>query len=236
MRKDDIVGNCAPLPTHPLAKDNQALLKNYVYHCRAAIDLMITHLERHLELPIGTLANLHRIHERSGDHVRFNQAAIQPFSEDRAKQGEHTDFGTLTILFNWLGGLQIRLPQTEEWVYVKPVPGSPVVNLGDAMVKFTAGILRSNVHRVVPAPPPQNGLTRNSLVYFSRPEDSVVLRRLQGGLIDAQPKAEAQEPEMTAQEWILRRSVGDLKGVYTHKGGLELRKPEINETKGYVVY
>jgi len=176
-----------------------------------------------MQLPLGTLASLHRISERSGDHVRFNQTAAQPFNEEAARQGEHTDFGTLTILFNWLGGLQIRLPETGEWVYVKPVPGSAVVNLGDALVKFTAGLLRSNVHRVVPCPGPQAGLTRNSLVYFSRPEDAVVLRRLKGGLIDAQPQPEQSEPEMTSQEWILRRSVGDLKGAYTHTGGLELR-------------
>lgn len=225
MRKDDFVGNYPePLPCHPLVTRNWDLLTEYVRNCRAAIDLMITHLEVHLQLPIGTLAALHRINARSGDHVRFHQHAVQPFAEEAAKQGEHTDFGTLTILFNWLGGLQIRLPDSGEWVYVKPVPGSAVVNLGDALVKFTAGILCSNVHRVVPPPPPQGGLTRNSLVYFSRPEDSVVLRRLEGGLIDAQPRDETQEPEMTSQEWILRRSVGDLKGVYTHKGGLELRQ------------
>jgi len=101
-----------------------------------------------------------------------------------------------------------------------------VVNLGDALVKFTAGLLRSNVHRVVPAPAPQDGITRHSLVYFSRPEDAVVLRRLRGGLIDAQPPtAESESEEMTSSEWILRRSVGDLKGVYTHTKGLELRPP-----------
>lgn len=52
--------------------------------------------------------------------------------------------------------------------------------MGDAMVKFTAGILRSNVHRVVPPLGEQANLTRNSLVYFSRPEDSVVLKQLRG--------------------------------------------------------
>ncbi|KAK3717829.1 hypothetical protein LTR37_005600 [Vermiconidia calcicola] len=226
MRKDDFVGNVDPLPCHELVTSNWDTLKDYVYDCRAAIDLMISLLEKHLQLPAGTLAQLHRINERSGDHVRFNQAAIQDWSEERAKQGEHTDFGTLTILMNWLGGLQIRLPETKEWVYVKPIPGSAVVNLGDALVKFTAGILRSNIHRVVPAPSPQNAQVRNSLVYFSRPEDAVVLRRLKGGLIDKQPvdEKEEQEPRMTASEWTLRRSVGDLKGVYTHKDGLELRE------------
>ncbi|KAK0259744.1 hypothetical protein LTR02_002605 [Friedmanniomyces endolithicus] len=223
MRKDDFEGNCEALPHPSLIKKHWALLQSYVRHCRAVIDLMLTHLEVHLELPIGTLANLHRIKERSGDHVRFNQRAIQPYSDGDAKQGEHTDFGTLTILFNWLGGLQIRRPDTEDWVYVKPVPGHAIINLGDSLVKFTAGILRSNVHRVVVPPAPQDTITRNSLVYFSRPEDTVVLRRLRGGLIDKQPRAETVEPEMTSQEWILRRSVGDLKGVYTHSGGLELR-------------
>lgn len=227
MRKDDFVGNCEPLPRHPLVDSNWNLLKSYVLSCRQAIDLMISLLEKHLELPVGTLAQIHRINERSGDHVRFNQAAIQPFSEEKARQSEHTDFGTLTILMNWLGGLQIRLPTTEEWVYVRPVPGHAVVNLGDALVKFTAGILRSNIHRVVPPPPPQDGLVRNSLVYFSRPEDAVVLKRLKGGLIDQQPLTDEEKngmEEMTAQEWTFRRSVGDLKGVYTHKGGLELRE------------
>ncbi len=73
------------------------------------------------------------------------------------------------------------MPETEEWVYVRPIPRSAVVNLGDALVMFTAGLLRSNVHRVVPPLPPQDNLDRYSLVYFSRPEDSVVLKRLREG-------------------------------------------------------
>ena len=142
MRKDDLVGNCEPLPRHQLVDENWSLLRSYAYDCRQAIDLMISLLEKHLELPAGTLANLHRVTERSGDHVRFNQTCVQSFSEEKARHAEHTDFGTLTILMNWLGGLQIRRPDTNEWVYVKPMPGHAVVNLGDACVKFTAGILR----------------------------------------------------------------------------------------------
>ena len=158
--------------------------------------------------------------------MRFNRAPVYPFSKDLVKAGEHTDFGSLTILMNWLGGLQIRLPSTEQWTYVKPIPGSAIVNLGDALVKFTAGILRSNVHRVVPPPPPQNNTVRDSLVYFARPEDNVILKRLKGGMVNQCPEiqAEKEEPEITAAEWILRRSVGDLKGIYTLKGGLESRR------------
>jgi isopenicillin N synthase-like dioxygenase len=188
-------------------------------HCRAAVDVLLEHLNIHLELLPGTLANLHRIHERSGDHVRFVQAPPFPFDAAQARRAEHTDFGSITVLFNWLGGLQIRLPDSDdEWVYVRPVPGSCVVNLGDAMVKFTAGLLRSNIHRVVPPVGDQAGETRNSLVFFSRPEDSVVLKRLEGGVIDSQPVVESGEPEMSAHEWIMAKGTGQLPGVYTKKG------------------
>lgn len=197
---------------------NQSLLHNYVTHCRTVIEMMLDQLNGHLGLPTGTLAKLHRIKERSGDHVRFTANAIQPFDETRARGGEHTDFGSITILFNWLGGLQIRHPATDEWVYVRPIPGSAVINLGDAMVKFSAGILRSNIHRVVPPVGPQGKIGRNSLVYFSRPEDAVIMKRLQGGIIDAQPIPEVPEEEMTSNDWIMRRSMGDLYGIYTAKG------------------
>ncbi|KZP01057.1 Clavaminate synthase-like protein [Calocera viscosa TUFC12733] len=225
MRKDDIVGNCERLPCPQMILDNQELLETYVRDCRAVIDLMLEDLNTHLELPPGTLGNLHRITERSGDHARFVQAPVSPWDDKRISLGEHTDFGTLTILFNWLGGLQIRHPETNEWVYVKPVPGCAVVNLGDALVKFTAGILRSNIHRVVPPPGQQAGIPRNSLVYFSRPEDVVIMKRLKGGIIDAQPETAAETEEITSHDWIMRRAHGDLRGIYTAKG-FEFKFPE----------
>lgn len=225
IRKDDLIGNSlTPLPQPPLITQHWDLLSSYARNCRKAIDVMFLILERGLGLPAGTLVALHRNNHLSGDHIRFNKSAPGTYDEAKVKLGEHTDFGSLTILFNWLGGLQIRHPETEEWVYVPPVPGSAVVNLGDALVKFTAGVLRSNVHRVAPAPAPQDKEDRFSLVFFSRPEDSVVLKRLKGGVVDQQPIRADEGQEMTSEEWILKRSVGNLQGVYTHKGGLELRE------------
>lgn len=208
------------LPAHKLILDAQPLFASYVRHCRVVIELLLELLNHHLELPKGTLAKLHRATERSGDDVRFNHSPPMAWDEESVRKGEHTDYGSLTILFNWLGGLQIRPPDSTEWVWVRPVPGSCIVNLGDAMVTFTAGILRSNIHRVAPAPPPQHHLDRYSLVYFTRPEDDVVMRRLKGGIIDAQEVSPAAvaTPEMTAAEWWLKRGSGVLPGIFTAKG------------------
>ena len=149
--------------------------------------------------------------------------------------GEHTDFGSVTVLFNRLGGLQVKMPAEEgrgggeeregkgrvgEWVYVRPLEGHAVVNLGDAMVKFTNGLLRSNIHRVVSPPGEQRGETRYSVVYFSRPEDEVLLKRLEGGeggggVIPELGEGEGEvEEEICARDWIIRRALGRRVGVF----------------------
>ena len=218
IRKDDILGNRERLPCHPLILENNALFKSYTLHCRTVLDCLLEHLNTHLELPTGTLANLHRLSERSGDHVRLTMAPPGPFDEQRARKAEHSDFGSLTLLFNWLGGLQIRLPDTTKWVSVRPVPGSCIINIGDSLVVFTAGILRSNIHRVVPPLGEQAKMYRSSLVFFTRPEDNVEIKRIKGGIIDAQPVQENVELGMTAHEWVMARGTGKLPLIFTRKG------------------
>lgn len=85
------------------------------------------------------------------------------------------------------------------------------------MVKFTSGVLRSNIHRVISPPGEQADSTRMSLVYFARPEDDVVLKVLQGSdVIDAKRKeaggGDEDGEEITAKEWILRRALGRRTG------------------------
>lgn len=114
---------------------------------------------------------MHKIDGRSGDQIRFVKAPPQPKEDRRTALGEHTDFGSVTVLFNRLGGLQVLPPGRDaQWCYVKPLDGHAIINLGDAMVKFTNGLLRSNIHRVSAPPGDQAEYNRFSLVYFNRPE------------------------------------------------------------------
>ncbi|KZT53852.1 Clavaminate synthase-like protein [Calocera cornea HHB12733] len=226
IKKDDIVGNCPPLAAPQLIKDNSALLKSFVLNANAQVSLMLSLLNDSLGLPQGTLPSLHRLPALSGDHVRFIRAPARGVGNSDQTAAEHTDFGSLTILFNWLGGLQVQLPGSKEWVYVRPVPGCAIVNLGDAMVKFSAGLLRSNMHRVLNPPGKQAAETRYSLVYFSRPEDDVVMRRLQGGLVDLQPVSTEPEEGYTSKEWILRRGLGPKTAGFKPENWIKSRGTE----------
>jgi isopenicillin N synthase-like dioxygenase len=68
------------------------------------------------------------------------------------RAGAHTDYGTLTILLAdpKVPGLEVQRPDGG-WVGVEPPPGGFVVNLGDAMERWTNDRWRSTLHRVVPA-------------------------------------------------------------------------------------
>jgi isopenicillin N synthase-like dioxygenase len=173
------------------------------------VTLILDLLNESLGLPQSTLTNLHRLQAVSGDQVRFVKAPPQPGDDRRTALGEHTDFGSVTILFNRLGGLQVLPPGADaDWVYVRPLPGHAIVNLGDAMVKFTNGLLRSNIHRVVSPPGEQADCTRYSLVYFARPEDNVPLRRLEGSSRIPALDEGVVEEYINSKDWIIRRALG----------------------------
>ncbi|MGJ3259591.1 MAG: isopenicillin N synthase family dioxygenase [Rhodospirillales bacterium] len=62
--------------------------------------------------------------------------------------GSHTDYGFLTILAqDHVGGLEIE-GDGGGWIYVPPVEGAFVVNLGDLLTRWTAGAYRARRHRV----------------------------------------------------------------------------------------
>jgi len=226
--KDDHLGISDRLPAPSVLQkdDNRALLKSYMQRSHAIVTLILRDLNAKLSLPSGTLESKHRLRAVSGDQVRWVRSPPQPMDDQKMALGEHTDFGSVTILFNRLGGLQILPPNSTEWCYVKPLKGHCVVNLGDAMVKFTAGMLRSNIHRVVSPPGEQAESTRMSLVYFARPEDEVILKALEGSDSIDQKRREqggvADEEQITAKEWILRRALGRRAGGdWKRSGGTE---------------
>lgn len=172
-------------------------------------DTIINIFNDKLGLPEGALACRHSLKEYSCSESRCikNPAGVPV---DRVGIGAHTDFGSLSFLHNRLGGLQVLPPNVTEWQYVKPIPGHAICNVGDALALFSGGILRSNLHRVLPAPGAQSAFDRWSVVYFSRPGDSVKLRALtELSPIIATAVADASEKNFdsgsTSLEWFTRR-------------------------------
>ena len=76
--------------------------------------------------------------------------------------GAHTDYGTLTLLYqDDAGGLEIR-GRSREWVRATPIKGAFVINVGDLLARWSNDRFASTLHRVVHPP----GQTRYSVAMF----------------------------------------------------------------------
>ncbi len=106
---------------------------------------------------------------------------IAPPEKHQLRSGEHTDYGTLTILAadQAPGGLQ-ALHQNGTWIDICPEPGEFVVNIGDAMEVWTNRKWRSTLHRVA-NPERQDGPSarRISMPFFHQPNYDAVIAPLQ---------------------------------------------------------
>ncbi|PPQ65582.1 hypothetical protein CVT26_000531 [Gymnopilus dilepis] len=99
--------------------------------------------------------------------------------EGQARAGAHSDYGTLTLLFqDSVGGLEVQNPQTGEFIPATPIADTIVVNVGDLLARWSNDVLRSTLHRVV-APPAQaisetESVTpkRQSIAFFCNPNFS----------------------------------------------------------------
>ena len=93
------------------------------------------------------------------------------------RAGAHSDYGVLTILRteDAPGGLQVRT-RAGRWTDVPHIADSLVVNIGDAMMRWTNDRWISTQHRVA-NPPVDAGQTsrRQSIAYFHNlPRDTVI--------------------------------------------------------------
>ena len=184
-------------------------------------NIVLAALEVGLQLPPGTLTNAHRIEDPSDDFLRLlRYPGLDPSQpRDDLRFPAHKDFTSLGILFTWLGGLQLPasaaapsitagtmtgpLDITEDsWRWVKPVPGTAIVNIGNALEVLTNKALTAGLHRVVRAPGEQAPFDRYSVLVGTRAANRFPMKPLQSPqispLVDA---ANAEIAKMTSGQW-----------------------------------
>lgn len=175
----DHMHEVAPTRDYPSEiTSNKPLFQTFTKNAHDLGMILLGTLAKQLGLPPEEFTEKNIFTKPSGDHCRLTHKFAHVSDKNAIGLPSHTDFGSITILFNWLGGLQIqsRNPDTlGEWEYVKPMAGHAIINLGDAMVTFTNGLLKSAKHRVVPAPGEQANVDRYSIVYFVRPHNDVIM-------------------------------------------------------------
>jgi isopenicillin N synthase-like dioxygenase len=200
----------------------KSVIRPFVEQSMEVNNVLLRAFEKKLGLPAESLVELHTNVEASEARcIKSGVIAGPPPTEAEAKKPHvallpHTDFGSLSFLHNRLGGLQVLVPKSEEWQYIKPIPGHAICNVGDSLCIYSGGLLRSNMHRVVKPPKEQALYDRWSLVYFTRPATAVPMRALKekSTIIAEHVKqctefpvgAENFETGVTSGEWFTRRA------------------------------
>ncbi|XP_068240699.1 uncharacterized protein [Palaemon carinicauda] len=126
-----------------------------------------------------------------------------PLSEGYNKEGlircgQHTDYGTFTLLFqDTMGGLEV-LNRAGQWLHADPIPGTILVNIGDLMQFWTNDEFVATEHRVlVPSEEVKQSRARQSVVCFVHPDDEV--------LIEPQNSCSSVYTPITSKEHTHRR-------------------------------
>ncbi|XP_074280916.1 kihadalactone A synthase LFS isoform X2 [Silene latifolia] len=116
--------------------------------------------------PIATLRLLH-----------YGSGQVSEPSKGIFGAGAHSDYGLITLLAtDDVVGLQIckdwdAKPQI--WENVPPVKGAFIVNLGDMLERWSNGVFKSTMHRVL-----GNGQERYSIPYFVEPSHECLVECL----------------------------------------------------------
>ncbi|XP_061170418.1 uncharacterized protein LOC133179710 [Saccostrea echinata] len=106
---------------------------------------------------------------------------IKEIKEGQARCGEHSDYGTITFLFqDDMPGLEAKSP-SDEYLPVPPVEGTIVMNVGDMMQRWSADRLKATKHRVVvPQKDKARERPRQSIAVFVTPDDDITITCIDG--------------------------------------------------------
>ncbi|KAF2825792.1 Clavaminate synthase-like protein [Ophiobolus disseminans] len=176
-----------PLP-HPLSS-HKDLISRFQTSCHTLCTSLLSLLSTALAIPDASYFSSR--HDQSlgpsGTIFRMlyypESASPQDNEKTSVRAGAHSDYGSLTLLFRLPGQAGLELQTPKGWIPVPVDPSSPpsaappiLVNIGDLLCYWTAGLLKSTVHRVTFS----GGEERYSMAYFCHPLDDVKLETVPG--------------------------------------------------------
>lgn len=180
-REGDEYENLWPDRVEAEGFDFAVTMKEFFLHCQKLHRIVM----RGIALGMGLEETFFDDYVRKGDNtlrlLHYPPVAKDAFKAGRERAGAHTDYGSVTFLFqDSAGGLQVEWPGGKGlFVDVKPVEGAIVLNSGDLLARWSNDIIRSTLHRVVEPPRKEGGHdvredgfypARYSVAYFCNPD------------------------------------------------------------------
>lgn len=131
--------------------------------------------------------------------------------------GAHSDYGMITLLLTDDNpGLQVKLDG--KWIDIPPKRGTLVVNIGDMFERWTNGLFRSTVHRVIT---PNGANERYSIPAFLDPDFDAIVECLESCCSEGNPP---KYPPITAGQHLLNM-YEKTHADFDHPGAEDVQPP-----------
>ncbi|MBV6624615.1 MAG: isopenicillin N synthase family oxygenase [Rivularia sp. (in: Bacteria)] len=117
------------------------------------------------------------------------------------RAGEHSDYGSITLLFqDDIGGLEVQTA-AGEWIAAPKIADTILVNTGDLMQRWTNNVFCSTKHRVIIPGGDKVKFSRYSMAFFCHPNQDTEISCLESCKTDKS----VIYPAITAGEYLLNR-------------------------------
>ena len=145
-------------------------------------------------------------HHGGRDHtmrlLHYPPVEAQAVKPGQKRAGGHTDYGSITLLFqDDVGGLEVKNVEGV-WCQAPPIPDTILINTGDLMQRWTNDVFRSTPHRVGLPPQEASHRTRDSIAFFCHPDMDSEIDCLPSCISEQRP---GRYPPISAYDHLMER-------------------------------
>ncbi|GAB7354216.1 hypothetical protein MBLNU459_g4760t1 [Dothideomycetes sp. NU459] len=139
--------------------------------------------------------------------LHYPEVSSKVFRDNKntVRAGAHTDYGSITLLFQDMrGGLEVLSPNNT-YVKATPIEDTIVINAGDLLARWSNDSIKSTKHRVVEpsvAAEAETHPARYSMAYFCNPNFERFIEAIPGTYDEAKPK---KYPGINSGEYLVQR-------------------------------
>ena len=153
-----------------------------------------------LELPENYFTTRHNQQNHTLRLLHYPPLQTPP-KPGQVRAGEHSDYGSITLLFqDDIGGLEVQTT-SREWIAAPAIPDTVIVNTGDLMQRWTNHLFCSTKHRVIIPSDNRVNQSRYSIAFFCHPNDHTEIACLES----CQKEQSPIYPPILAGEYLLQR-------------------------------
>ncbi|BAZ23330.1 2OG-Fe(II) oxygenase [Kalymmatonema gypsitolerans NIES-4073] len=184
-------------------KEFRQVLLEFFTTCRDASFSILQALAIALKLPESYFTDFH-IERNFNTSINHYPSLHEPPSAGETRFAEHTDYGSITLIFqDETAGLEV-CNDAREWIAAPFASGKVLVILADLMQRWTNDKFPATKHRVpLPSKFPSN--PRYSIIYFESPDYDAEITCLENCV---KPNATPNYPPIRTHEYIYQVATG----------------------------